>query len=281
MNNKTSLIIEGGAMRGIFTAGVLDTFIKNDFYPFDLCYGVSAGAPNVAIYLAGLYKYGYKIFTHYMLHKGFKSWRRFLRGGNLLDIDWLWDKQMKGEDLNFNRVFTRDSKLIIVTANAENGEVVYIQPNQSNLVRVLKAATSVPIVHRNMPKINGLYLMDGGVGDPLPVEDAYNRGARKILVIRTRKYDYQVSDKMDRAMSTIYLRNNPLLRKAISQKAFKYRKAIEYLRNPPADAEVIEINPPVSFQTERLTRDLLILNKDYELGIKMGQEAIKRWHHNK
>ncbi|QOR34177.1 patatin family protein [Clostridium sp. 'deep sea'] len=278
MNNKTSLIIEGGAMRGIFTAGVLDTFIKNDFYPFDLCYGVSAGAPNVALYLAGLYNYSYKIFTHYMINQGFKSWRRFLRGGNLLDIDWLWDEQMKANNLKLKEIFLKNSKLIVVTANAINGEVVYIEPNENNIIQALKAATSVPIVHRNMPKINGVYLMDGGVGDPLPVQDAYNRGARKILVVRTRKYDYKVSDKMDRAMSTIYLRNNPQLRKAISQKAYKYRRAIKYLRNPPVDAEVIEINPPISFQTERLTRDLLILNKDYELGLEMGKQALKQWN---
>ena len=75
---KTALVVEGGAMRGIFSAGIMDTFIEKKFNPFDLLIGVSIGASNIAAYLADMYQRNYKIFTVYSLNPEFISMKKFL-----------------------------------------------------------------------------------------------------------------------------------------------------------------------------------------------------------
>ena len=86
------LLVEGGAMRGIFTTGVLDGFLEARFNPFDLFIGVSSGAANLAAYLAEMPKRNFRIYTDYSLRPEFISFKRFIRGGHLMDLDWLWEK---------------------------------------------------------------------------------------------------------------------------------------------------------------------------------------------
>ena len=97
---KTALVVEGGGMRGIFAAGVLDAFLQERFNPFDLLIGVSAGAITLASYLSGQYQRYYRIITGPMNMKEFLSFRRFVRGGHLMDLDWLWEYAAEHEPLD-------------------------------------------------------------------------------------------------------------------------------------------------------------------------------------
>lgn len=91
MKNKRALVVEGGAMRSIYSIGVLDAFIKNNYYDFDMCLGVSAGSTALASYLAGMHKRSYRVTADYSTRKEFISKRNFARGGHYMDLDWLWD----------------------------------------------------------------------------------------------------------------------------------------------------------------------------------------------
>ncbi|MCL4468481.1 MAG: patatin-like phospholipase family protein, partial [Deltaproteobacteria bacterium] len=98
MNNKpvkSALVVEGGGMRGMFTAGVLHAFGSAGFDPFDLYIGVSAGACNLASHLAGQNNRNYDINVNLSTTRDFINGWRFLRGGHFMDIDWLWDASMK------------------------------------------------------------------------------------------------------------------------------------------------------------------------------------------
>ena len=84
-----ALVVEGGAMRGIFAAGVLDSFIENGYQPFDFAIGVSAGASNLVGYLAQQHKRSYQVITQLATNREFFNPKRCIKGGNLVDVKWL------------------------------------------------------------------------------------------------------------------------------------------------------------------------------------------------
>ncbi|HQC20035.1 MAG TPA: patatin-like phospholipase family protein [Smithella sp.] len=90
--SKKALVVEGGGMRGVFAAGVLNAFGSAGFDPFDMYLGVSAGACNLASHLAGQNDRNFDIIERYSIDGRFINWGRFLRGGHLMDLDWLWEQ---------------------------------------------------------------------------------------------------------------------------------------------------------------------------------------------
>lgn len=275
---KTALVVEGGAMRGIFAAGVLDEFISHDFNPFDLCIGVSAGATNLSGYLAKMYKRNMTVITEYSTRPEFINLRRFLQGGDLLDLDWLWDISIKELDFDIDRIMRYRGKYIVGVTNIDTGKAEYMEPNRDNINDVLKASSALPLLYRKYVKINDKKYADGGVADPIPVIEAYNRKANNIMVIRSRPIDYSMQISRSYPLGKLLLRHYPNLVNAIKIRANVYQKSIDFIRNPPKGVNIIEINPPKDFETTRLTTDLDILMKDYNKGVEAGKEAIKKWY---
>src|SRR5512135_324999 len=97
---KRALVVEGGGMRGIFSAGVLDAFLEQDFDPFDIYIGVSAGACNLSSQVAGQYRRNFRIYTNQMVRPEFISVGKFLRGGHYMDLDWLWETFQRVDPLD-------------------------------------------------------------------------------------------------------------------------------------------------------------------------------------
>ncbi len=272
-----ALVVEGGAMRGIFSAGVLDAFLQKGFNPFDICLGVSAGATNLASFLAGMHQRNFKVYTDYSLRPEFISWRKFLTGGHLLDLDWLWDITIRELRIDIPRIINGNQRFLVGVTSVESGEAHYINPSADNIEELLKASSSIPVLYRKQVSINGQQYVDGGLADPIPVEAAFRHGARRILVIRSRKKDYAMPLKTPATLYRYYLKDYPNLYQAAVARPTRYAKAIEFIRNPPQGVQIIEINPPVSFKTGRLTKNIEVLKSDYQLGVDAGKEAMAKW----
>ncbi|HPB83123.1 MAG TPA: patatin family protein, partial [Spirochaetota bacterium] len=188
--NKSALVVEGGGMRGVFSAGVLHAFGEIGFDPFDLYIGVSAGACNLASHLAGQNDRNFDIIMRYSSTGKFINPLRFLKGGHYMDLDWLWDITIREYRLDLKKIFmdlaTEDKEFIVVTTSMNTGRVMYLRPDEGTLEEYLKASSSLPVLYRNILKIDGEEVTDGGIADPVPVIEAYRRGARTITVIRSR-----------------------------------------------------------------------------------------------
>lgn len=276
-SEKTALVVEGGAMRGIFSTGVLDSFIQNNFNPFDLCVGVSAGSTNIAAYLAHMYKRNYTIYTDYSLRKEFISLRKFILGKHLVDLDWLWDISIREYRLDLETILSQKSQFRIGLTNVETGTIEYFVPQKENLEDLLKASSALPVFYRGFVSINNTLYADGGVSDPIPVMEAVRQNATKILVIRSRPYGKTLESKGSQALSAIALRKYPKLVEAIRARVNVYAQSLQFLRNPPKGISIIEVNPPDDFLTERLTKDKHILDADYRKGIETGIRIMKKW----
>ncbi len=275
---RTAIVAEGGGMRGIFSSGVLDAFAEAGFDPFDLAIGTSAGACTLASHLAGQTGRNRRVFTGQMSRPEFVSLWRYLRGGHLLELDWLWDTLDQEDRLNVEAATSRPGiEFVVVATSALTGRPVYFQPSAPELNPMLKGSSAVPVLYRGPVQIGTEAVVDGGVADPIAVEEAYRRGARRILVIRTRPGSYVKSPGIESWFGRKLLAGYPELAKAISVQAATYRRAVEFIRQPPPDCQIIEIAPEKPLLTGRTTQQKAALEADYALGKKLGQRAMVDW----
>ena len=274
---KTGLVVEGGAMRGIFATGVLDAFMKEKFNPFDVAIGVSAGSTIVAAYLAKMFQRNYHIYRDYSLRREFISVRRFLRGKHLLDLDWLWDVTVRDMPLDHSAILGSKTSFLVGLTEVKTGKAEYFKPGKNNLEAAIKASSALPVLYRNFINVDGTDYTDGGLSDPIPVRELYLQGARRIMVIRSRTYDHVVSTRQDTFLARIFLRKYPELLRSILDRPKVYNESVDFMRNPPRGTKIIEVNPPKGFRAQRLTRDLSALEEGYRSGCDVGLSLVSQW----
>ncbi|HOW82178.1 MAG TPA: patatin family protein [Spirochaetota bacterium] len=278
---KNALVVEGGGMRGIFSAGVLDAFLERKFDPFDLYIGVSAGSCNLGSHLAGQHRRNYRVYTGPMTDPRFISPRRFLSGGHWMDLDWLWNTLEAVDPMDAaaaeRRLKKKKARFLIVATDAESGSPMYLDAVKETMYDHMKASSAVPLLYRGPVRAGGNNAVDGGVADPIPVARAYEMGARKIMVVRSRGFGYVKKKDIETLLLSLAALGRPGLRRAMIEKPGRYMDSVAMIRRPPADADIIEINPPENMKTGRTSQDKSALEEDYRSGIAAGLAAIERW----
>ncbi|MFV0574429.1 MAG: patatin family protein [Vibrio sp.] len=273
---QKALVVEGGAMRGIFSAGVLDYFLDQNYQPFDFCIGVSAGSTSLASWLAQQKRRTYTVITDYSCRPEFISFPRFVRGGHWLDLDWLWDITIDEIPIKTDILHKQPTPLYVVTTDIQTGNAHYIQSTPDNVVELLKASCSVPVAYRNYPVINDMPMTDGGVADSIPVEKAYEMGAKEITVILSRPLGYQKKPSKAPWLTRKFLAQNPQLAEAALKRADSYNRSIEFIQSPPKDCKLNVIAPPEGFPVGRLTKDIKKLDVGYAMGIQAAEQLFSK-----
>ncbi len=269
-----ALVVEGGAMRGIFSCGALDEFMAHDHYPFGMCFGVSAGATNLAAYLCRQPGRNYKVITDYSCRKEFISLTRFVRGGHWLDLDWLWHITIREYRLDLATYQTQSIPLFLVTTDIETGLPHYIRPDANELEQALKASCAVPLAYRNYPELRGIAMTDGGLADSIPVLEAYNQGAREITVMLSRPLGYRKSSRKQNWLTRRLFGMRPGLLEAVTRRAERYNRALDFIENPPADCTVNVLAPPPHFAVGRTTTHRGKLDAGYQMGREAARAAL-------
>lgn len=268
-----ALVVEGGAMRGIFAAGVLDTFIKQDYYPFDFTVGVSAGASNLIGYLSKQHKRSYDVITTLATDSAFFNPKRFLKGGNLVDVKWLVSESQHQYPID-EQAFQQSPPMLAVATNVETGKADYYSVNRHNLSDVIEATSALPLVYKRTPCFSGGCYTDGGVADSIPVIEAYRRGARDITVVLSHPLSYEMPKTRHSWLLERLLVKHPKIAEAMKNRAENYNQSLQFIRNPPADAVIRVIAPREDFEVKRLTMNKTILDKGYQMGLEEGQAHL-------
>jgi len=271
---KRALVVEGGAMRSIYSIGILDTLIKSNYYDFDMCIGVSAGSTALASYLSGAHLRSYRVTTDYSTRKDFISKRNLIRGRHYMNLDWLWDYCESYDPLDSDAILNRKIDFYIGVTSALTGRSEYLAFTKDNSADLLKASCALPIAYKNPVKVAGSIYFDGGISDPIPIEKAIELGANEIVVIRSRKKDYRMNNKNGRLQSFL-LRKYSKINESLSRRSKRYNDSIDLIRKSHKDIRIIEVNPSNEFKTSRFTTDKEILDLDYQLGIKSGYELLE------
>ena len=284
---KLALVCEGGGQRGIFTAGVLDEFQRGGFNPFDLLIGTSAGAQNLSAFICGQPGYARRVITRYTTSKLFFNPLRFVRGGHLIDLDWLVDITAKEFPLAMTageKAFSQGQEFYMCACRSDDYSPGYFAPTAANWLDIIKASSAIPGMYRPGVDLDGISYLDGGISDAIPVREAARRGARTIVVIRTvpsqMTYTPQWIKRVERWLDKGALQ--PLVN-IIHLHEESYRQTQQFIHEPPGDLNIIEIFPPRALASMALGSRVASLNQDYHLGRRCGRyflATIGQWLHN-
>ncbi|MDB4332043.1 patatin family protein [bacterium] len=301
---KVALIAEGGGQRGIFTAGVLDAWLEQEYDPFDLFIGTSAGSQNLTSYLARQKGYAKRLIRGLSRHKRFFQLGRGLMGKHIVDLDWYFDKTTevnRALDFKTAKASLGDRELLITATNARDRKPYFLSPTGEGQQwrELLKASSALPFLYKQgvklTPWLNALaanelgkteiqsesdFYLDGGLAAPLPVREAYNRGARKIVVIRTVDEAFQAQSAWVSKLKS-FVEVSGYCPKTIDyllQHEQAYEDELAFIANPPKDVEIIQI-----FANQKLYSKLLgssndDLRFDYKLGLAAGNNYLKNHH---
>lgn len=266
MTIRTAIVVEGGAMRGIFSAGVLDGLLELGLSDFDLAIGTSAGACNLASFVARQHGRNLRCYVNIMARRELFSLRRALRGGHYMDLDWLWDAFAAEDPLDEVAVANARTELVSVATCAATGEPVYTTARSPRIHHDLKAGCALPFLYRGPVALDDKRVVDGGLVDPIPAREAYRRGARRMLVVRSRpSAAVKRNGALTRPVSALLFRS-PAVARASLDTAARYQEAVAFVHSPPADSQVVELAPEVPLRTRRTTQKPASLRADYELG---------------
>ena len=265
-------------MRSVFSAGLLDEFLEQGFNPFQLAIGVSAGAANLSAYLAGAHGRSLRVFRDYALRPECINYLRFVRGGHLIDLDWLWEICAVEVPLDNHRVFANGQSLLVCLTDVCTGKAVYQRANAGNLEQVIKASSALPLMYREFPHVDGRPMADGGVADSIPVQKALDMGASRIMVVRSRPRQFRKRDQLVHKLVRRRLRQHyPALFNSMQERIKRHHDAIRLIRRPPPGIQVVEVCPPEDFTVGRLCRDRQKLLRGYRQGQAEARHAIRQW----
>lgn len=278
MEYKKTLIVEGGGFKTAFTAGVLDTFIINDYFPFDRFIGISGGAVVLSYYLSRQYNACYQGLKFLEKDKEFVNINRLLSADGYMKIDYLKTLTTEVAPHDKNAALKHiDGKLVeIVATKRKNGKAAYLRPSKGNWTDLLIATSTLPFVTKGKHKIDGTSYFDGGWSDPLPVEKAYKTGSKDILVIRTNEKNIKFDQSWPDYLATYYFRGNKDLAKCFENSHVNYNEAIDLMNKPPKDLKITQIAPNRILKSSTYSYSIGTLKKDYRYGLEFGLNYLAK-----
>ena len=277
-NRKKALIIEGGGSRGVFSFGVIDSFIKASYNPFDIHLGVSNGAVVQLWYLLAV--------SDYNLDKMlFSASRDYVRYSNLLfnksimNFEKLYQDANKVFPIDFDRLQDNlaGKNFYVVVSDAGSGKPEYIELSKENYINEMLATGSLPVLMKNAILLEGKRKYDGGITDPIPVQKAYEMGAKEIVIIRTYEQAFIRKTKLENYIAAFATRSYPNISKALKENTTTYNSALEFINNPPSDCKILQICPPQRLSTKRATTNVNIMKADYQIGMNCGEVFLEKY----
>ena len=271
-NKKTALIVEGGGQRGVFSFGITDTFINRNYDPFDIYMGVSNGVAVLCWYLIretdnNLEKMLYAAKGDYL------SYKNIFIGKDIIKFHQMYEdgERMFRPSMEKIKNNLKGKDYIAVVTDAIEANAEYYSFGDGEWMPKMIASGTLPILVRTPSLIDGRRKFDGGVADPLPVEKAYEMGAKKIIVIRTYEKKFRRKLKIENYIGALLSREYPKLRKALLVHDKTYNRALDFINNPPSDCEIVQLCPPEKLKSKRDSKNIEILKADYKLGKKVAK----------
>ena len=212
---------------------------------------------------------------------------RGLMGKHIVDLDWYFDKTQEANgllDLDTAKSNVADREILFTATNSRDRKAYFLNPmkSQNNWVELIKASSALPLLYKQGVPLhteieakqaaNTDFYLDGGLAAPLPVTEAYNRGATKIVVIRTVDEGFQAQSPWLQKLSAVMCATGtcPKTIDYLLQHEHAYQKELAFIENPPEGVEVIQIFAPNKLQSKLLGSTDAQLRHDYNLGKKAG-----------
>ncbi len=268
------LVLEGGGMRGVFTAGVLDYFLEQDIH-FHYAVGVSAGACNGLSYMSRQHGRARRANVDMLKEHQYIGLKYLWTQKSILDLDTLYNK-IPNEWLPFDyeACFANPTTFEMVVTNCHTGLAEYLteRSDAARLVRVAQASSSLPFVCPVID-VDGKPMLDGGIVDSIPVQRAFDTGHTFCVVVSTRNKGYR-ERTTDRKIPRFIYSKYPRLRVALSHRVATYNKQLDLLDALEAARRVLVIRPELPIEVDRLEKNPEKLNKLYREGYDCAHRAM-------
>ena len=271
---KTLLILEGGGLRGIYTAGVLDAFMKNKI-KVDTVIGVSAGALFGINYLSNQRGRVIRYNLDNIKNKNYMGISSLIRTGNIMNKDFCFDKLIYETDpFDFDTFNKSKTDFYCVVTNVVTGKPEYIKIDDiENQLEYLRASGSMPVVSR-IVHIRGKEYLDGGISDSVPIKWGLKNGYKKIIVVETRPKDYR-KKKHNNFLFKRFYKNYPKFVETYSNRYKVYNKTKEYIELLEKEKRVFVIRPSELVKISRIEKNKDKIQEMYRLGMRDANNKLK------
>lgn len=274
---KTGLIMEGGAMRGMFTAGVTDVFTENNI-EFDGAVGVSAGAAfgcNFKSRQAGRVIRYNKRFAKDPRFCGFRS---FIKTGDLFGAEFCYHTIPEELDIFDTQAYLDNPmEFYVVCTDVTNGKAVYVNSDEAgdDALEYFRASASMPLVSR-IVEINGRKLLDGGIADSVPIRFFESIGYNRNVIILTQPLGYVKKPSFVARLMKYAIKEYPMIAKTMENRHNEYNETIDYILKKEAQGDVFVIRPEAELEIGRIEHNPEVLQRVYDKGRAVAEKNLEQ-----
>lgn len=276
---QATLVLEGGATRGVFTAGVLDYLMEQDVY-MSYVIGVSAGSCNAVDYVSKQIGRTRDCMIHREKEYNYMNMnlKKFVKEKSLLDMDMIFDRYPNEIfPFDFDTYFSSDIRCEIVATNCLTGKAEFLTEDHdgARLMKLSRASSSMPLLSP-IVNIDGVPYLDGGIADSVPIKRALEIGNEKIVVVLTRNLGYRkkpVSEKTMKLYRHSY-KTYPYLLRSIRRRSYVYNDTMKQIEQLESEGKIFVIRPQIK-TISRLERKYENLMGFYQHGYDLMEQQYQ------
>ena len=275
MNQKTGLVLEGGAMRGLFSAGVLDVMMENGI-EFDAVMGVSAGAVFGCNFKSGQIGRSIRYNMRFCDDPRYCSLESLRKTGDLYNVQFCYDEiPNKLDPFDKEAYQANPMPFYAVCTNVETGKAIHkrLDNGDAKDMEYFRASASMPVVSR-IVEVDGYKLLDGGITDSIPLASMERRGYPRNVVVLTQPLGFVKKKSKMLPLIRVSMRQYPNVIRAMEVRHIRYNKQTAYVREQELAGNAFVIRPPYDLGISRTEDDPAELRRVYELGRKEMEERL-------
>lgn len=275
MTSKTGLVLEGGGMRGLFTAGILDVMMENEI-SFDGVVGVSAGASFGCNFISKQPGRVLRYNLRFRKDPKYMGWKSLIRTGDFVGGSFSYHYMPMKLDIFDTDTFEKNpTEFHVVCTDVKTGDAVYhrIDKIDYNALEWIRASASLPILSRPV-KIGDREFLDGGIADSIPLRYFESEGFKRNIVILTQPKGY--TKKRTKLMPIFHatMRKYPAIIEGMNRRHLMYNRELEYITEQQHKGGCLIISPDETLPISRTSNDPEKMNEVYQIGYKTGERYI-------
>ena len=272
---KRGLVLEGGAMRGMFTSGILDVMMEASLEPDGLI-GVSAGAAFGCNYKSRQPGRALRYNKRFARDKRYCSWLSWLKTGDLYNAEFGYHIIPKEYDVFDDKSFeTNPMEFFAVCTDVDTGLPIYKKLEEGTPLTYdwIRASASMPLASR-VVELEGKKVLDGGVADSIPLEYFESIGYDTNVVILTQPEGYVKEHNPFMPLMRIALRKYPKMIEAIDKRHIMYNRQLEYVRQAEKEGRCLVIRPEEKLPIGHISHDPDEMQRVYDIGVECGKKNL-------
>ena len=273
---KTGLILEGGAMRGIYTTGILDVLLENNI-ELDGAVGVSAGAAFGCNYKSRQIGRAYRYNLRFCRDRRYCGVYSLITTGDIFGADFCYNQiPLKYDVFDFEAYKNNPMEFYIVATDIETGEAVYrrFDDFDDGNFDFLRASASMPLVSQ-IVEIDGKKLLDGGVADSIPIRFFEETGYDRNIVILTRPKSYRKTENKMMPLVKMMYKKYPKLIEAMENRHRVYNETLDYIAEKEKRGEILVIRPESDLPIGKIEKNLEKIRETYIIGRKIATRRLE------